>query len=240
MPPGGGRPVEVCRRQTLVVGSDPVVRRRIRAAIAPLDLAVTEATDGRAAFAVPADQRVDGVVAADPLGEVPLPGFVRAAREFGSPLRGSGMVLVAPKEARSRVEPLIGRGANRIVDLEAIEADLPRVLEGLLRVAPRVRLAVPARIEVVGTTNVRRIFCHVVNLSTSGMLARMPFRLPIGAELHFELFLARGQVPLTGTATVVRHTVPGREPDPGIGVAFTDIGDTQAERLAVYVERSLR
>ena len=232
--------MEVCRRQTLVVGSDPAVRRRIRNAIAPLGLDVTEATDGNAAFAIPPDQRVDGVVAADPVGEVPLTGFVRAAREFGSPLRGSGMVLVAPHAARSRIEPLIGRGANRIVDLEEVESNLSPALEGLLRVAPRVRIAVPARIELLGTTNVRRVFCHVVNLSTSGMLARMPFRLPIGASLHFELFLARGQVPLSGNATVVRHTVPGREPDPGIGVSFTDLGEAQAERLAVYVERSLR
>jgi PilZ domain len=232
--------VEVCRQRALLVGLPAGAAEQVRGALEPLALEVSEALDGRHALAVAPRRRIDGLIVSYPLPDGPMSAFVRAVRTPGSPLRSSGLVVVTPRRSRDAVRPLVGRGANRVVDMEDVSATLPGAVDHVLGVAPRVRITTPVRFEARGLGSVRRVFGDTVNLSVSGMLVRMPYRLPIGTPLRFELFLGGGLPPVRGMATLVRHTVPDHETHRGIALAFSDLEGADAERLASHLARLLQ
>jgi hypothetical protein len=64
------------------------------------------------------------------------------------------------------------------------------------------------------------------------MLLRVPHSLPPTTELRFELFLPGLARPLRGEGEVVRLTLQGREPFPGIAVEFRDFAASDKEILA--------
>lgn len=228
---------EATGRSALLVGLDHRVADRARAALQPLGVDIGEASGGCEALAL--RRRVNGLVVADPLPDGPVVRFIRAARELTSPLRRSGLVVLAADEHRTAAEALIGRGVNRVVSVGQVESRLPEILDSLMRVAPRARVALPVRFGQVDAPRQRKVFGRTVNLSRSGMLLRMPHRLPIGAELEFSLFLAGLGEPVCGRARIVRHTLDGREVFPGAGLSFTGFAESDRVRLDRGVERLL-
>jgi len=215
------------------------VAARARSALGALGVEVGETAGGGEALALAPDRRIGGLVVSDPLPDGPVPRFLRAVRDVASPLRRSGLVLVTAAERRAAAEALVGRGANRVVPVERVESELPEVLDAVMRVAPRARITVPVRFGQLDAPRQRKVFGRTVNLSSSGMLLRMPHRLPVGCELEFALFLEGLGAPVTGRAVVVRHTVEGREPFPGVGVTFTGFGEADRARLDRSVGRLL-
>lgn len=124
-----------------------------------------------------------------------------------------------------------------MVLLSQMEDQLRSTLERLLDVAPRVRATLPSRIEVAGLGFARRFFCQTVNVSTSGMLLRVPHSLRPGTELRFELFVSAAAPPVRGHARVVRLARPDREPFPAVGVAFRHLEADDKARLSAHLER---
>lgn len=228
---------EATGKSALLVGLDQTLADRARTALNRLGMDVGEASGGIEALAL--RRRVNGLVVADPLPDGPVVRFIRAARDLTSPLRRSGLVLLTSGEHRAQAEALVGRGANRVVSTEQVESRLPEILESLMRVAPRARVALPVRFAQLDAPHQRKVFGRTVNVSSSGMLLRMPHRLPIGTELEFSLFISGLGEPVCGHARVVRHTIEGREPFPGVGLAFTGLAETHHDRLDRGVERLL-
>jgi CheY-like chemotaxis protein len=200
--------------------------------LVPLGHRLTNAGDGPKALRITSRRRFDALLVSHPVAGAPTSRFLHAVRGPGSACRNSPLVLVAAAKSRRDAEAYLGRGATRVLAVEEVPQALAEVLQPLFLVAPRTVLHVPTRIEVVGQPFPRRLFCETVNLSSSGMLLRMPHSLPRATELRFELFLPGLPKPLRGEGRVVRLTLQGREPFPGIAVEFCDFSGSDGQILA--------
>jgi CheY-like chemotaxis protein len=226
-----GEPLEAGRK-LLTVGFGRAVRGRMDESLVPLGHRLTSAGDGPKGLRLASRRRFDALLVSHPVAGAPTSRFLRAVRGPESACRTSPLVLVTPERSRRDAEIYLGRGATRVLTLEEVPQGLPGVLQPLFLVAPRTNLHVPTRIEVVGQPFPRRVFCETVNLSNTGMLLRTPHSLPRATELRFELFLPGLARPLRGQGEVVRLTLQGREPFPGIAVKFGGLSEFDEEVLA--------
>ncbi|HUK11949.1 MAG TPA: PilZ domain-containing protein [Thermoanaerobaculaceae bacterium] len=225
-------------RTVLPVGLEPATLERLHEALTPLQAVVVASADNWAeAVDLAMAGRYDGLVVNFPLAVGRLSHLLEAVRRADCPCRNAAVVLLAAERFRGEAESFVGRGANRVVAREEMELLLAEALERLFAVAPRVALRLPSRIEVANGGFARKVYCQTVNISTTGMLLRVPHTYRTGTEVGFELLLPEGQRPITGRARVVRHTAEAREPYPGVGVAFTEVRDARDGRLAAYLER---
>jgi CheY-like chemotaxis protein len=208
-------------RDLLVVGCDAATGDHVRAGVAAAGHRVTFAVDAPAAFRSAAGGRFDALLVSHPLTGGPTGRFLQAVRDPESPCRSAGLVLLAEERMRRDAEGYLGRGANRVLAADRVEEAIADVLRPLLRVPARAPLRLPVRLQALGSGLQRRVVCESVNLSLHGALLRAPHSLVAGTELRFELFLPGTPLPVCGEAVVVRQTVQGREPYPGIGVRFT-------------------
>ena len=158
-------------------------------------------------------------------------------RRVGSASRRAGLVVCCDASAVEELSLAPLPGVNRVVLLGDLEENLPTTLERLLTVAPRARATLPSRIEISGPGISRKFFCQTINLSTSGMLLRVPHSLRPGTVLAFELFVPDTAPPLRGKARVVRLSRPDREPFPAVGVAFSQLAEDDLARLSSHIQR---
>lgn len=214
-----GVPLETART-LLMVGFERALKGHVDESLGPLGHRLTTAGDGPKALQLASRRRFDALLVSHPLAGAPTSRFLHAVRGLESASRTSPLVLVTPEKSRRDAEAYLGRGATRVLALEEVPQALPDVLQPLFRVAPRTTLNVPSRVEVLGQPFPRRVFCETVNVSSSGMLLRVPHSVPPATELRFELFLPGLARPLRGRGQVVRLTLQGREPFPGIAVEF--------------------
>jgi len=168
----------------------------------------------------------------------PTSGFLHAVRNPESPCRTSGLVLLTTEKWRREAESYVGRGANRVLAMEEVPEALPEVLRPLFQVAPRVAMRIPSRIEVIGQAFPRRVICETVNISTTGMLLRVPHSVPPPTELRFELFIPGLEHPIRGEIRVVRQSRQGREAYPGIAVTFSRFEGGGGELLALQLGKT--
>lgn len=75
-----------------------------------------------------------------------------------------------------------------------------------------------------------RVESHTVDLSGGGMLLSGAQAIGVGETLRFRLNIADGQLPVTGTARVVRIDPGGRR-----AVSFEDISDLDRRRLVRFI-----
>jgi CheY-like chemotaxis protein len=222
--------VEAVRRVLLVAASEDVCRS-VREALTPAKLEIAASPSGGDGQATLARRRFDGVLINSALPDMPMTEFLAALRRRGSPNQRAAVVLLTPHRARLGAEVHLGRGVNRVVDVEHIDLLLGDVLTRLFQIAPRLPMIVPSRIDVDARGFPRRIFCQTVNVSTSGMLVRVPHTVQPGTELGFGLFLPAEKLPIAGHGRAVRRTDEGREPSPGVGVSFSEFSEGDEERL---------
>ncbi len=227
-------------RTLLMVGFERTVRGRVGESLAPLGHRLSAAGDGPRALRLTSRRRFDALLVSHPLAGAPTSRFLHDVRDPESACRTSPLVLVAPETHRRDAETYLGRGATRVLALEQVADALPEVLPPLLEVARRASLKVPIRVEVLGQAFPRRVFCETVNVSTSGMLLRVPHTLPCATELRFELFIPGLAEPVCGQARVVRRTEQRGEPYPGIGVRFVSFAGADFEILAARLTREPR
>lgn len=222
-------------RKLLVVGFERALKGRVDESLSPLGHHLTTAGDGPKGLRLAYRRRFDALLVSHPVAGAPTSRFLRAVRGPESACRTSPLVLVTPQKSRRDAEIYLGRGATRVLTLEEVPQALPDVLQPLFLVAPRTTLNVPSRIEVLGQPFPRRVFCETVNLSSTGMLLRVPHSVPPSTELRFELFLPGLARPLRGEGQVVRLTLQGREPYPGIAVEFRSLAPSDEAILATHL-----
>jgi len=227
-------------RQLLMVGFERAVRGQLDESLAPRGHRLTAAGDGPKALRLVSHRRFDALLVSHPVAGAPTSRFLHDVREPDSACRTSPLVLVTPERQRRDAESYLGRGATRVLALEQVQQALADVLDPLFRVAPRAALRVPIRVEVLGQAFPRRVFCETVNVSTTGMLLRVPHTLPSATELRFELFIPGLSAPLRGEARVVRRTEQRCEPYPGIGVRFLSFVGSDLEILSARLRTEPR
>jgi CheY-like chemotaxis protein len=223
-------------RKVLLVGAQNGLREAVEESLPKTRFEVSATPTGAVALEFAWHTRYDAVVVAHPLVDRPTARFLGTLRSHGCACRSSAVVLLTNGHGGQEAEELIGAGANRIVPESALKRKLAPTLRGLFKIAPRVSLKLPSRIEFKDRGVPRRMFCEAVNISSTGMLLHVPHTFPCGTELDFEVFLPN-QSPLRGRVVVTRQTRQGREPFPGIGVVFSAFDEVDRRRLIGHIEK---
>ena len=222
-------------RKLLMVGFERATKGCVDESLAPLGHRLVTVGSGAAALRLTFRRRYDALLVSHPMAGAPTSGFLHAVRNPESPCRTSGLVLLTTEKWRREAESYVGRGANRVLAMEEVPEALPEVLRPLFQVAPRFAMRIPSRIEVIGQAFPRRVICETVNISTTGMLLRVPHSVPPPTELRFELFMPGLEHAIRGEIRVVRQTCQGREPYPGIAVTFCGFEGGGGELLALHL-----
>jgi hypothetical protein len=229
--------MSAAQRTILPVGLDPTVRSLVREVLAPIRVA-SVAEGGAAALDSASSAHYDGLVVAYPLADVPIRAFLGSVRKLDSPCRGAGVVLVAAERSCDAAAEHLGRGANRVVPLERVEQHLRPAVEGVLGVAPRLAVTFPVRLTIMVPGFARKVFCQTINVSTSGVLLRIPHSYPAGTDVMFEMLVPAETGPVRGQAIVVRAATQGRERFPGMALSFSSLERNGRERLERFIARA--
>ncbi len=172
-----------------------------------------------------------------PLPDLEIADFLDRIRQPESPCRRSPVLLLTGGERIEEASAYIGRGANRVVDIETAQPEIQQELSGLLDVAPRKAARFLARLEIKLGGAKDMILCQTENFSGTGMLIKTERRYEVGTQLGFEFSLEDDHRPITGVAEVVRHTLIGRDEVGGIGVRFLSFAGDSQRRFESFLER---
>ena len=176
------------------------------------------------------------IVIEAPVGDRPTEDIVREVRDPASASRNAGLIVVAEDTTISELQPLVGRGVNRLIPASRAASELLIALGDLLQVEPRRPLRASLRVHVKASSAANTVFVQTENISSSGMLIRGSTRhFPPSTEVEFQLALPGQREALRGKGVVVRHTMPGTEPVQGFAIRFTDFQGNGSNRLKSYL-----
>lgn len=173
-----------------------------------------------------------------PMRGMELERFLAAVRQQGSPCLRSSLLLLTPAEKLAEAQNFVGKGANRVLSLQASESEVQSSVSSVLDVAPRKDARFMARLEIKIGGARDMILCQTENISASGMLFRSDRRYEIGTQIDFEFTLPRDPRPVAGVAQIMRYTNYGKEQSMGIGVRFLSFAGDSQRRFESYL-RSL-
>lgn len=175
----------------------------------------------------------DAIVVAYPPPDLPVERLLDVIRREGSTCRRAAVVMLTDDAHVAEASWFVGRGANRVIDVEAAAGELQETLAALISAAPRIPLRALTRLEVPSDLGPLRVLCQTVNVSLSGMLIRIDERFDLGSTLGFELTVPGEAAPVRGSAEVIRHSMQRREPVQGVGLRFSSFrGDDQGRFVA--------
>jgi hypothetical protein len=181
----------------------------------------------------------DVIIIGFPVSREALRRFLDAARAKGAACRRAGLLLIAETPHSDAAQALIGKGANRVVVADELEARLLTAVEELARPAPRLPVKIPARLHLFADGRPLRLMAQIDNISSSGMLLRGVTQFPVGTSFEFEMVIPDEAKPIRGNAEITRTTDPRREPVHGVGVRFVSFDGSDRVRLEMFIERGL-
>jgi len=112
---------------------------------------------------------------------------------------------------------------------DVLRVDSPRSVE-VLQEREFVRINAARPVLVYAGRDRMEIESYTVDLSGGGFLLAGPDTLRIGDEIQFMVTLTPGELPITGTAKVVRTDLRGRR-----AVSFETISDIDQRRLVKFI-----
>lgn len=225
------------RRNVLVIGVDPEEFGRVAPFLARDAFDIDRFPSGSGALELISCVKIEVLLVRYPLPDMDLGVFLQAARQPESQCQSSPILLLAETGDSGEAESYIGRGANRVLDLEAAEEELQGTISALLEVAPRKDARFLARMEIKLGGAKDMILCQTENLSASGMLIRTERRYEKGTKIDFEFSLPDDPRPIVGVAETMRHTMVGRDQVGGIGVRFLSFSGDSQRRFETYLQR---
>lgn len=159
--------------------------------------------------------------------------FLEQLRSPASLCRSVGVVLIVNDDQLADAEIYLGRGANRVIPLSRLAADLGEVVTELDQVCERIRIRLPVQVELDGGRRSERWRCE--NVSRTGMLIRAGNRCRPGQALGLQFRVPGQDRPIRVSAEVVRTTTFGREDFDGMGVRFLSFGGDGQYRLERFL-----
>ena len=177
----------------------------------------------------------DLIVIRHPTEGATLRELVEAVRARGAPSRKAGVVVMADPAHAGEVTPLIGRGVNRLVTLDAPADRLLDVAADLLTVAPRRVLRAVVRLDVPGPEGAARLLSLTENLSVSGMVVQCGREVPLGSRVSFAISLPGRDESVSGVGEVIRRTNRNREPVEGVALRIVTFEADGQERLRAFL-----
>ncbi|MEM7350245.1 MAG: PilZ domain-containing protein [Acidobacteriota bacterium] len=225
------------RRNVLVIGVNPEEFGRVAPFLARDAFDVDRFPSGSGALELITLVEIEVLLVRYPLPDMDLGVFLQAARQSESKCLRSPILLLAESTDSNEAVTYVGRGANRVLRLEAAEDELQGTVSGLLEVAPRKDARFLARMEIKLGGAKDMILCQTENLSASGMLIRTERRYDKGTKIDFEFSLPDDPRPIAGVAETMRHTMVGRDQVGGIGVRFLSFSGDSQRRFESYLQR---
>lgn len=177
----------------------------------------------------------DLIVIRHPTEGATLRELVEAVRARGAPSRKAGVVVMADPTHAGEVTPLVGRGVNRLVTLDAPADRLLDVAADLLTVAPRRVLRAVVRLDVPGPEGPARLLSLTENLSVSGMVVQCGREVPLGSRVSFAISLPGRDESVSGVGEVIRRTNRNREPVEGVALRIVTFEADGQERLRAFL-----
>lgn len=225
------------RRNVLAIGLSKREFERVAPFLNRDEFDVDRFPSGSGALELTALVAIEVLMVRYPLRDMELALFLEQVRHPESRCLHSPILILSQAAQRQEAETFIGRGANRVIDLESASDQIQSIISDLLHVAPRKAARFLARLEIKLGDAKDNILCQTENISNSGMLIQTERRYDLGTRINFEFNLPTDPRPIAGVADIVRHTTIGREQVGGIGVRFLSFtGDSQL-RFESYLKQ---
>ncbi len=180
----------------------------------------------------------DVVILAHPLPDRPLPEVIDVIRAPGAPCRRSSVLILAAPAAINSLSRYAEEGRTTILAKNASVQRLEREVASLLRVAPRLSIRIPIRLEVELADGRTSVISQTENVSLGGMLVRTRRLYPVETTVRFELLIPDETSGVAGRGLVVRQTDERKDGIRGVGVKFNEFKGSGRERLASFLGRS--
>jgi hypothetical protein len=224
-------------KRLLLLGADTPALQRVVPMLLRSDFQVHRVDQIAEALRLLGDSRFDLIIARYPFVDAPLSALVNGVRGTSSPSRAAGLLVLAEPAHVGELAGFLGRGVNRVVNLDGPSDRLLHAVADLVGVAPRRLVRAVVDLELWMRRDMQRLLTLTDNVSSSGMLVRGGREFPVGAKVSFELMLPGGLAAIDGEAEVVRYTLVGVERLDGIGLAFLSFASGSEQRLATFLER---
>ena len=166
-----------------------------------------------------------------------LVSLVESVRAGDSASHEAGLLVLADSTSVGPVGALLGRGINRVVNIDGPSERLLHAVADLVAVSPRFNVRAMVQLELWVRHGATRLLTLTENLSSTGMLVRGGQEFPVGSRIAFEIVLPDLEPVVRGEAEVVRHTAPDLERVAGIGASFASFESGGHERLAGFLAR---
>jgi hypothetical protein len=181
------------------------------------------------------DRHFDLIIARHPLAGCSLEALVAAVRAPGSASHSAGLLVLADATSVGPVGALLGRGVNRVVNIDGPSDRLLHAVADLVAVSARVNVRAMVQLELWVRHGATRLLTLTENISSTGMLVRGGREFPVSSRLAFELVLPDLEPVIRGEAEVVRHTDEALEHVDGIGATFATFEDRDHDRLVAFL-----
>lgn len=219
----------------LVVDDDLAALELIAGTLQSLDVRPCCVQSSRAAAELISKEKFDGIFLDWLMPE--MDGLELAHRIRQSKRNSTVPIVMLTVETEPEaMERAFGAGVNfylgKPVTAEKVER-LLNVSRGMILEERRRHQRVSVSMKVLCAWNGQQLLVTSVNLSASGILLRVPVRLPKGVAITLSLELPGGRRPAVVVGKVIR-IVPGI----GVGMRFTKDRPVDRKRLAEFVEKS--
>ena len=223
----------------LVIGTQTPALQRVIPLLLRAEYHVEQQWDPEEALRLFESRRFDLVIARHPLRPDLLGTLVEVVRERSVACRCAGLLVLAEPGSAAEVQPLLGRGVNRVLSADTPAETLLHAAAGLLAVAPRLVVRLPVILEQGSGERRRRVVTETLNVSSSGLLLRGAREFAVGTRLRFEFELPGPAPTIRGEASVVRHTNELREKETGIAVRVLSFAGDGERDFAAFLEQAI-
>lgn len=179
----------------------------------------------------------DVLVLALPMEETLLDQILTEIRRPEAPCRRSALILAAAPEEMARAREVEGGGGfTQVLSTEADDGEVQQLIAALLRVAPRLSVRIPIRLEVQLEGGAALVMSQTENVSLGGMLVRVQRKLPDRVTVRFQLLIPGERQRITGTGEVVRTVVDERGRARAVGVRFDRFEERGHRLLEAFLQ----
>lgn len=224
------------RRHVLLVGLGPEALDSVTPALHEGSFAVHTVDGSPFVLDLIRGTAFELLVVAFPNEAFPIEEVVEAARCSGSMCTAAGLIIVSSPDHLDDALQWIDFGVNRIVTLDWPRARIWQAFSDLLTIAPRVELSVPIQLSLPRDIARDAILLKTSNVSETGALLTGFRTLPLGTRFQFVLNLPDTNVPIRGSAEVVRRAEADRENIDGFGVRYINLSGESRKALAGFIQ----
>ena len=225
------------KKKVLVIVPQEDIYDKLEPVLQRESLDVSRSANATSSLILATNVTYDLIIAEYPLPDLSIVDFLGILQAPTLPCEKTPILLIANDEHVSGVKKHVEDKDSITVLAQSSAAEhLQRELaNGISDVAIRKdsRLLVQIEAEIDAGSLMR--VCQTSNLSESGMMLHTSRLFPVDTEASVSFHLPGDPRTIEGTIKIVRHADPEREQMSGMGVEFTQLGNTSRDKLRDFV-----